>query len=193
MGDGKTDRRTKYTKLALRDGMVKLLRHKPADKITVKELCETADVNRSTFYAYYGSPAELVRQMERELLRDIEGYLADCSARDGVDAISEKIVMIFEYVARNAELCMTILGENGNVRFQKELMTLIQSKGIIIQEYANDSEINEYLLTFVVSGSIGVVQNWFRSGMKRPPREVARMLTDFTYHGLSAQEGAAAR
>ena len=45
-------RRTQYTRRALRDALIELLADKPLARITVRELCERADVNRSTFYAH---------------------------------------------------------------------------------------------------------------------------------------------
>lgn len=54
-----SDRRVKYTISALEDALLELMADKPIERISVKELCEKADVNRSTFYAHYGSPQEL--------------------------------------------------------------------------------------------------------------------------------------
>ncbi len=45
----KEDRRTQYSKMVIRDTLFELMREKPINKITVKELCERAAGNRSTF------------------------------------------------------------------------------------------------------------------------------------------------
>ena len=44
------DRRVKYTKMVLRESLIKLLQKKSISRITVKELCEMADINRATFF-----------------------------------------------------------------------------------------------------------------------------------------------
>ena len=49
----KQDHRVRLTKLLLREAFLDLLVEKPVAKITVKELCEQANVNRATFYAHY--------------------------------------------------------------------------------------------------------------------------------------------
>lgn len=41
------------TKAAIHDAFLKLYRSKPYEKISVKELCATAHVARTTFYSYY--------------------------------------------------------------------------------------------------------------------------------------------
>ena len=47
------DRRVKYTKKVIKDTFLSLLEEKDITNISVKELCEVADVNRGTFYRYY--------------------------------------------------------------------------------------------------------------------------------------------
>ena len=45
--------RIKYTKMFLKNAILELLKEKPLNKITIQELCDKAEVNRSTFYAHY--------------------------------------------------------------------------------------------------------------------------------------------
>ena len=37
--------------------------HRPVGKITVREICEEADIHRSTFYAHYRDVYELVEKV----------------------------------------------------------------------------------------------------------------------------------
>ena len=59
---------SKYFNTALRmdEALIALLEKKDLEYITVKEICEKAGVNRSTFYLHYESIADLVNEaMER--------------------------------------------------------------------------------------------------------------------------------
>ncbi|OUZ28679.1 hypothetical protein A5806_001417 [Enterococcus faecium] len=49
----KTDRRVKKTEKALAEALSTLLVNKKIQAITIRELTETADVHRSTFYTHY--------------------------------------------------------------------------------------------------------------------------------------------
>ena len=49
----KTDARIRYTQRILKESFLILLKQKPVNKITVKEVCEMAELNRATFYAHY--------------------------------------------------------------------------------------------------------------------------------------------
>ena len=58
------DHRTRVTKMLIRRAFTDLLRVKPVQSISIKELCEKAGVNRGTFYAHYQSVHDLLMQME---------------------------------------------------------------------------------------------------------------------------------
>ena len=48
-----SDRRTRRTKKLLTDAFLELLSSKKLNEITIKELCDKADINRGTFYLHY--------------------------------------------------------------------------------------------------------------------------------------------
>ena len=45
----KEDRRVRLTKQAIRESLIELMQEYPIAKISVKMICDTADINRSTF------------------------------------------------------------------------------------------------------------------------------------------------
>ena len=49
----KTDRRVRKTKSQLKTGLAQLMREKSIREITVKELVDAVDINRSTFFLHY--------------------------------------------------------------------------------------------------------------------------------------------
>ena len=64
----KDNRRVKLTKQLLKDSLCGLLEQKSIHEISVRTLCENADINRSTFYKYYGSLYDLLKEMEDDFL-----------------------------------------------------------------------------------------------------------------------------
>ena len=64
----KESRKTRYTRMALEDSLIELMTKKPISKITIKELCENADINRTTFYSHYSDQYDLLRQIEDDAL-----------------------------------------------------------------------------------------------------------------------------
>mgnify|MGYP003297523651 CR=1 FL=1 len=65
------DRRIIKTKESLKNAFFTLKKEKTIEKISVKELCELADINKSTFYIHYTDIHDLSRQLCREAVREI--------------------------------------------------------------------------------------------------------------------------
>lgn len=57
------DRRTKYTLKTIKETFLDLLQENNINKITVKEICDNADINRATFYRYYTDIYDLLKKI----------------------------------------------------------------------------------------------------------------------------------
>jgi AcrR family transcriptional regulator len=173
---------------ALQDALINQLETKPIAKITVTDLCHIANINRSTFYAHYSDPADLLEKTERELIADITRFLESFTFADDAPAAQQTMTRVFEYIQNNAELCKVLLGPNGDVAIQKEIMMLMQR--FRIEEWrasrSMDVETMDYILLYTINGSIGVVQRWVENGLNKPAREMADLLLMTTNRGLSA-------
>ena len=66
-----SDRRIRYTKQVIKDSLFALMQHTPVEKITVKELCAAADINRATFYAHYETMIALLEEIELEKSQEL--------------------------------------------------------------------------------------------------------------------------
>ena len=71
----KNDRRTRYSKNAIREAYLELLNSKPPEKISVTELCKTADINRGTFYLHYETVKSVQVELEDEIYEEIIDFL----------------------------------------------------------------------------------------------------------------------
>ena len=187
MKSDKTDRRIKYTKMVLKQGLVNLLKIKPISKITVKEICEESDINRATFYTHYTDQFDLLKQIEKELVVDINNYLDNYSFNDNVSEAHQMLCQIFEYIIENNELCSVLLGDNGDQAFLMDIMLIVQRQCML--EWTTKRTIKkvdaEYIYSFITIGSIGLIQKWLRDGMKKSSNEMAEFLTKLVNQGLS--------
>ncbi|MGN0529199.1 MAG: TetR/AcrR family transcriptional regulator [Eubacterium sp.] len=73
--DKKENQRIALTKRLLKESLQKLMQNKNIQNITVSELCEKAGINRSTFYNHYGCPGDVLKEMELEVIYDLEQLL----------------------------------------------------------------------------------------------------------------------
>lgn len=65
------DLRVEKTETAIKNAFMELRAHKPLEKITVKELCEKARINKSTFYAHYSDVYALSNVLEDNTINSI--------------------------------------------------------------------------------------------------------------------------
>ena len=67
----KTDRRTLYTKMVIKDAYCTLLHGKEYERITVTDICKLAEINRTTFYLHYLDSKAVFEELLDEILEDI--------------------------------------------------------------------------------------------------------------------------
>ena len=90
----KIDARVRYTQKVLKESFLKLLEEKPVNKITVKEVCELAELNRATFYAHYTDCFALLESIEDEMLEGFEESLKYIRSLDVTSLMSAIYEMI---------------------------------------------------------------------------------------------------
>lgn len=187
MNTEKLDRRIKYTNLLLRESLVRLMQATPISKISVKMLCDSADINRSTFYAHYTDPYDLLRKLEQEVMAEINEYINAQDTSERSEFTTQILIHILEYAAKNSELVKVLLSENSDSKFQEDIMTLAQRKLIeSVQNAQNlDPRISEYLQCFIVSAAIRVIEKWLLDGMIEPPQQMAELISKLLMRGIS--------
>ena len=76
-----TDRRVRYTKQIIKTSLLELLENESFENITVKALCQTADINRATFYSHYETLSALMEEIEyeeaKQLFDSLDNLLTD--------------------------------------------------------------------------------------------------------------------
>ena len=79
---GFLDIRIEKTERAIKQAFMELRAQKPLEKIKVKELCDLACINKSTFYAHYQDIYALANAMEDEMVEEVVESLPQLTARD---------------------------------------------------------------------------------------------------------------
>ena len=175
----KESRKTQYTRRALMDGLVELMKHKPFDRITVKELCDYTDVNRSTFYAHYEDIYALLRAIEEETLAWMNQYVEELSGVQGREAIVRFLERYFEFLIKNSRYLQVLMSEQGSLAFQKKIYAST-CKGFGAESKFQGPIEENLRFHFMLHGGIGITQQWLKNGLKETPGELAEMIYDMT-------------
>lgn len=169
----KEDRRVKMTKLMLREALLDMLKTIGIHQISIRELCERADVNRSTFYKYYGSQYDLMAEMELYWTQQIEESL-----KKSVSSDSLPFLEILTYVERNIEFSRLLVNSNIDPEFAKKLFELPTIKRLIEaglpikgEDYAA-----EYFHAFYVYGGYSIIKHWINKEGRESPEEMSKIM-----------------
>lgn len=173
------DRRVRRTKKLLKESFIKLLEEKPYERITVKDIVETADYNRATFYNHYKYKEELVddivNEIENGLMEATKSYFhanyyyiySTTSCK--ITAITR---IIFEYVCENKELFkLWKYSEAIPGLYERFLDTITDLvKKACHQNGKEKLEMNNDLFaTFYAYGIMGLIVEWIKSDFVSSP------------------------
>lgn len=122
----KIDARKRYTQMVLKQSFLKLLKEKPVNKITVKEVCGLAQLNRATFYAHYSDCFALLENIENELIIAFEQSLRYVNSFD----VTALIEAIYDMINQNQEACRVLILGNTSSTVLKRMIELAKKNSI---------------------------------------------------------------
>lgn len=188
----KTDRRIRKTKAQLRTGLAKLLQKKSIKEITVKELVELVDINRSTFYLHYSDIYNMLSSIEEELLEEIRQAILNHPVSPFNESSFPFIEDIFQILEENKDICCALLGHNGDIAFLHRIESLISDHSLSVLRVTFPETIEDlkYSYSFCLSGCIGLVKTWLTSDTNETPQYMAELtfrLIMNALHGMYPQ------
>ena len=113
------NQRTRLTKLLLKNSLIKLLHKKQIYQITVSELCTEAELNRSTFYKYYGNVRDILEELEEETLAKGMQCMQEIE-ESGVG--KEPLYRLLCYVKENKDIYQLLLNNDVTGDFPAKML-----------------------------------------------------------------------
>ncbi len=166
----KTDQRVRLTRDLLKNALVHQMQSQHISKISVRALCDIAGINRSTFYAHFQDPMDLLRGVQAEVMTNLTDYLRKQEYADNTPVSVQELTRIVEYAKANAELFKALLSENCDFAFQQDIVQLAQSIPVGYNP-KHGERVKEYINTFSINGCVSVLQKWLHEGMIESPAE----------------------
>ena len=172
------DKRVERTRRTIRQTLLSLMGERPVERITTTELCREAHINRNTFYAHYGSPEDVLREVEDELVASIEQELAKAYAEGNVALAMNR------HVARHQELYRA-LWRCKSSRLKERAMDLVIGRSLEVWQgegFSSPSK-GELFLRYAAQGSLAVIERWLYDGCRTTPEEITELVNQFTLEG----------
>ena len=158
----KTDRRVRKTKSQLKTGLAQLMREKSIREITVKELVDAVDINRSTFYLHYSDIPGLLAEVENEMMEEMQRAIREHPIDPGKDTVYYFIQDLFHVLDENRQIASALVGPHGDIGFVHKLEQLLEEKSreslaALVPEKTGEMK---YFYSYCLNGCLGFVKTW---------------------------------
>ncbi|MBQ2957441.1 MAG: TetR/AcrR family transcriptional regulator [Clostridia bacterium] len=182
---------SKYFNTAIRmdEALLALLEKKDFEYITIREICETAQVNRSTFYLHYENTCDLLnetltylngkfsgyfQQNDEETLRKLHsGILSDL-----IFVTPEYLVPYLTFIRDNRRLFLAALTRPQAYRAAANYSRLNELLFTpILDRFSLPEPDRKYTLSFYIHGIMGVISEWIRGGCETDIGRVSQLIT----------------
>ena len=178
------DRRVKRTKKLLRDCLFRLLEHKSIKDITVKELTEEADINRSTFYFYYKDINDMMIHIQNEIYSVFEAdVIAPSSEFNTVEDFSNYILRFLLFCKDNEAICKFVIGNDPNNNLTNRIRNALLDYIPDSKKVFGLDDPKCYLTTIAMTAIWETVIQWMYDGMQVPAEELSVFLSNVYFYG----------
>lgn len=185
----KTDRRTRKTKKAIKSAFMSLVTKSDISKITVKEISDSADINRKTFYAHYSDIPAVVDEIENEIVRKLFDILSACD----METLRFNPYTIFneltKLISEDVDYYHLLVNTSFSVTIFDKVKKMLKTRLLEIFSEENtsvDSLALGFALDFASAGMLGAYKEWFNSDRKMSLEELSKQVGQIVFGGLSA-------
>lgn len=184
---GKTMRkqpeRTAKTKRALVDAFWTLYEETPIEKITVRQITESAGVYRSTFYEYFSDVYAVREFIEKDIL---DAYEVLVNKVTGINSLDEGMALLIDFYSNNAKYLAVLWGPHGDQQFLNNVKRMINAKLRSLFSLPFDDPEIDILIEMMLSSVISLLNYWYVHRDKMTIREVIDVGSQFFQKGLFA-------
>ena len=166
-----SDRRTKMSKKILHETLVELLSEMPLSRVTIKELCGRADLNRSTFYAHYQTIDDLYTEIENDFLMRM--VYQDNLGKPQV--MINKLTGLAEYIRANQNTFFALMNNGSfNTRCAERAKRIMAENNYSGRKTAES--VSDLLTSYSVVGANALLSEWLRKQQDIPAEKIAVLL-----------------
>jgi AcrR family transcriptional regulator len=155
------DRRIKKTEKAVQAAFAKLLSEKSVEEITVKKLCETADINKSTFYLHYRDIYDCADRLRDTIVEDFCDVITPYRFEELIENFSTVLNDLKNLCDKNREIYTPFLKSPGLAFSSCKIRQLVIAK--FLEKAKVQGGIDETFscsVSFVISGMISLLEQY---------------------------------
>lgn len=173
----KENQRVAITKRLIKEALLRLLRKRHISKISICELCQEAEINRTTFYRHYQTTKDVLQ----EIAFDQIGVFSECvvPAKDTQD-MKEYVTQLCEFLYDRKDMVKIFLQNDTEVDFSGIFQILsdrfLDSRKILYRGRAVDDDTLSLMNAFFSSGISALISQWLTENISKTPEEIANLV-----------------
>ena len=181
---------SKYFNTAIRfnKALLSLLEKKPFEYITIREICETAEVNRSTFYLHYENTSDLLKETTTYVLDNFASYFpidaesvvaqfANCDLQDLMFINEKYLYPYLSFIKDNQQVFSAVLSQpstfDSKIIFQRLFNNIFKP---ILDRFHYPRDKQNYVMMFYLNGITAIIAEWLKDGCQKSIEDICTII-----------------
>ena len=156
---GDNNRSVRETRAKIQSVFLDLMKKKPYHKISIREIAEAANINRSTFYLHYEDIYDLLDKIEDEINDELADAVRQIKREGYVQGKHPQHTEVFRVLNKNADKARILMSENGKNGFFNRTVETVKQTMLFGWRKANGGvapEKADLYATYVAYAVVGV-------------------------------------
>lgn len=165
-----------------------LLEKKDFAYITVKEICEKAEVNRSTFYLHYETLEDLLSESVEYMNEHFLAYMKqdtdvfmkkikECPTNELYLITPKYLTPYLNYIKEYKRLFLTAMKNTKALRLEESYDKMFQFVFVpILERYQIPADIRKYLMAFYVQGLMAIIMQWLKNDCRDTVEQIIEVM-----------------
>lgn len=173
------------------EALIRLLETKEFEYISVKEVCQKAGVNRSTFYLHYETMDDLLTESVEWLNKQFASYfnskheqiwskIDSCSLNELQLINHEYLLPYLTFVRDNKRIMKVAISKPYTLKaitnYKKLYINLFEP---ILKRFNIPECDREYMMSFYINGIMGVINQWLKNDCKDDMEHIINLIIQF--------------
>lgn len=168
---------SKYFNTAIKmdKAFLQLLEKKDFEYISIKEICEKAGVNRSTFYLHYDNTSDLLSESIRYMNEQFLSYfqpenagiitrLKSCPIEELILVKPQYLILYLTYIKEHKKSFRTAISKAASMNLEETYQRMFRwVLNPIMERFDFPVAVRNYVMTFYINGIIAIIIEWVKN------------------------------
>ena len=168
----------KRTKRAFENSFTELSKQYPYNKITVKMLCDHAELSRNAFYFHYKDNNDLLRSIEDDVVNEIVSLLETIEKIDFPENVFVSVESLINIFDERRDTVLMLFDKNYSISFTTKVSKIYSDFNFkyFCRFHKNDKKIKyDFFYMFLSSGFYGILRYWLENPELMSKEEVTQL------------------